>query len=72
MYLLLKVKENNAESKSERDQHKSLESVLHFHSKEAFLGVFWLPDRLRDRKKEHDETVADGRLDAIKIFVNIG
>lgn len=65
-YILLKVKENNVESNSERDQHKYLKSVLHFHYNEVFLDIFLPPDRLRDRKKEHDETVADARLEASK------
>lgn len=71
--MLLKMKESNAESNSERDQHKYLESVPRFHSSEVFLGVFLMPDRLRVRKKEHDETAADGRLEASKEnFGNIG
>lgn len=67
-YILLKVKENNAESNREKDQHNSSESVLHFHSNAIFLGVFLLPDRLREKKNEHDETwlMADGRLEASK------
>lgn len=63
-YILLKVKENNAKI-IVKETNTNLQNQS-FHSNEVFLGVFLSPGRLRDKKKEHEETVTEGRLEACK------
>lgn len=66
-YVVLKVKQKNSEWNKGREQHKPLQSVLGFLTRMRHSWVlFCCFDKMRDGKKEHDETVTDKKEDTSK------